>query len=78
MQRAYTPEWCPAPPSPSDFKADAARKVKGDEEEEEEEEDDDDKLTQEEKKGDESDGDKIKTPRPTNTQPLPPNPTMAN
>ena len=42
MQRAYTPEWCPAPPSPSDFKADAARKVKGDEEEEEEEEEDDD------------------------------------
>ena len=34
MQRAYTPEWCPAPPSPSDFKADAARKVKGDDEDE--------------------------------------------
>ena len=39
MQRAYTPEWCPAPPSPSDFKADAARKVKGDDDDDDEDED---------------------------------------
>ena len=41
MKRAYTPEWCPTPPSPSDFKAEAARKVKGDDDDDDDDDDED-------------------------------------